>query len=709
MRKKEFSLKDFKDDDIVLLEEDDRGPIRGFFYRYNKLILIALILISLIIFTIGLGLTISQFGSSTSPEYTYKTIEIDLGDGSGLINLNTPIMDDDVKLKLYNKYGNIALRDGIILERETFRANDMTITYYSDGSSFVIKDDGTILRISALEDGSYGIDRNGNILENAKYLEIMQKEVIDLENGQIIYYSDGCAVIVKDGKKVLVRDSSNIKLDKDNEIIKINPSGVSYVDKVSGNVTYFSDGTMIVVTNGQEYVIHNDKDIVINGNSISFPNNNAYGVIKNITLNDGTNIKYYGDGSALITKNDGEKLFVRKSGDIVLNGDEYIYVIVTQDRYDKINEVDINGGKIIIFDNGDAIIEYDDGSMDYVEDVSQIKLDDDDNIKVIEGVSDEEIKDATLEDGTRVIIFDDESALIISPDGDLTYVDDAKDIIYGSDGNIDRIDGDKFDEVNTDVLPDGTKIHEFEDGTVIIEHTNGEFEKVNKDDIKYDESGNIDYIDRDPINDVGTGTLPDGSKVTDFENDMSLVEDPDGNTYITDKDNIKYDDDGNIEEEEPDEIPPAEKPEEPTKPEEPDEPTKPDEPEEPSLEDPDYTFEIPNDTDKDVRFRLVLEETDDYTPFNINALPSRYVKYELLVDGNYVSDSYLNQNIWEIGSLLNDGLTITKNTYILYEGTIKANSVSKADLNLWLDYANMGNDMQNRAFIGTLKAYLWED
>ena len=705
MRKKEFTLKDFKEDEIVLLEEDDRGPIATFFYRYNKFILIALFILGLLMFTIGLGLTISQFGSSTSPEYTYKTIEIDLGDGSGLINLNTPILDDDVKQKLYNKYGNIALREGVILERETFRADGMTITYYSDGSAFVIKDDGTIMRVSALEDGSYGIDRNGKLDEKAKYLEIMQKEVVDLENGQIIYYSDGCAVITKDGKKVLVRDGSNIKLDKDKEIIKINPSGVSYVDRVSGNVTYFSDGTMIVVTNGEEYVIHNEKDIIINGSNITFPNDNAYGVVKNITLNDGTNIKYYGDGSALVTKNDGEKLFVRKSGDIVLNGNEYIYVIITQDRYDKINEKDIDGGKILIFDNGDAVIKYDDGTMDYVEDVSQIKFDDD-KITKIEGVPTEEHKDATLEDGTRVIIFDDESALIIDEDGNLTYVDDGKDIIYGSDGNISRIDGEEYDKVNTDVLPDGTKIHEFEDGTVIIEHTNGEFEKVNKDDIVYDGSGNIDYIDRDPINDVGTGTLPDGSKVTDFENDMSLVENPDGSTYITDKDNIKYDDDGNIEPEEPEEVPPAERPEEPETPEEPEEP---EEPEDPSLDDPDYTFEIPNDTDKDVRYRLVLEETDDYTPFDINALPAKYVKYELLADGNYVGDSYLNQNIWEIGSELEDGLTITKNTYILYEGIVKANSVAKVDLNLWLDYANMGNDMQNRAFIGTLKAYLWQD
>ena len=681
MRKKEFTLKDFKEDEIVLLEEDDRGPIATFFYRYNKFILIALFILGLLMFTIGLGLTISQFGSSTSPEYTYKTIEIDLGDGSGLINLNTPILDDDVKQKLYNKYGNIALREGVILERETFRADGMTITYYSDGSAFVIKDDGTIMRVSALEDGSYGIDRNGKLDEKAKYLEIMQKEVVDLENGQIIYYSDGCAVITKDGKKVLVRDGSNIKLDKDKEIIKINPSGVSYVDRVSGNVTYFSDGTMIVVTNGEEYVIHNEKDIIINGSNITFPNDNAYGVVKNITLNDGTNIKYYGDGSALVTKNDGEKLFVRKSGDIVLNGNEYIYVIITQDRYDKINEKDIDGGKILIFDNGDAVIKYDDGTMDYVEDVSQIKFDDD-KITKIEGVPTEEHKDATLEDGTRVIIFDDESALIIDEDGNLTYVDDGKDIIYGSDGNISRIDGEEYDKVNTDVLPDGTKIHEFEDGTVIIEHTNGEFEKVNKDDIVYDGSGNIDYIDRDPINDVGTGTLPDGSKVTDFENDMSLVENPDGSTYITDKDNIKYDDDGNIEPEEPEEVPPAERPEEPETPEEPEEP---EEPEDPSLDDPDYTFEIPNDTDKDVRYRLVLEETDDYTPFDINALPAKYVKYELLADGNYVGDSYLNQNIWEIGSELEDGLTITKNTYILYEGIVKANSVAKVDLNLWLD------------------------
>ena len=213
---------------------------------------------------------------------------------------------------------------------------------------------------------------------------------------------------------------------------------------------------------------------------------------------------------------------------------------------------------------------------------------------------------------------------------------------------------------------------------------------VKDTDIVYDKDGNIDKINNNENKDVNKNTLPDGTIVTEFEDDDKvMIEYPDGTVIVTDKDNIKYDEDGNIEDIDTGLVV--------------------------DMEDKDEDDEINNDititnpTNKDLKYRLVIEETDNYSKYNVKRLPTDFVKYQVDVDYNNSIPKYLNNNIWTMGDILEGGLKIEKDTYILYEGIIEAKSSVNVSLSLWLDYENMTNENQNSAFIGTIKAYAWID
>lgn len=684
----------------IIIEEENKKkhPLLLFFFNH-KLLSLLLLLLALMFFIIGLQIAISNLNGSVDPNDILTSLQMDFHDGSGDVNLNgnKPFTDDDAKRKLYEKYGNIGLKDGVILEVKTINLSDKTIIYYSDGSAMILNKNGSIVRVSSLEDGSFGVDDKGNIKDGAKTLNVKLIHTINLKDKTIIkYYSDGSAEITCEGKKIFVRDGSTIKLSKNNEyIIKINPSGISFLKeekKLAHNIIkYYSDGTIKVTIDGKEYVIRSDKDIKIDGNNISFPNNNAAVVIDTKNLEDGTVVKYYSDGSAEVIKTDGEIIFVRQSGDILYKDNERIREIVEDNIGYKIYEKDTpSGDKVIIFDDGSAVIVHPNGSKEYVNENSDIKYAENNNIKVIEETGKDNRYEVVLKDGTVITIYEDGDAVIDYTNGDKKYVSDYDDIKFNEDGNIKTITGEISNPKNNKVLPDETIVTEFENGVIEVVEPNGDRYLIKDTDIVYDEDGNIDKIINNENKEVGKNTLPDGTIVTEFEDvDKVMIEYPDGTVIITDKDNIKYDEDGNIEDidtglvvdmedkEDDDEI--------------------------------DNDITITNPTNKDLKYRLVIEETDDYSKYNVKRLPADFVKYQIDVDYNNITSKYLNNNIWTMGDILEGGLKIEKDTYILYEGVIDAKSSVDIDLSLWLDYENMTNENQNSAFIGTIKAYAWID
>ena len=690
---------DNKNKKIVIEEEKKKNhPILLFFFNH-KLLFFLLLLFVLIFLIIGFQLVITSLKGSMDPNDILTSLVLDFHDGTGDVNLNgnKPFTDNDAKRKLYEKYGNIGLKDGVILEVKTITFADKTIIYYSDGSAMIINKNGSIVRVSSLDDGSFGVDDEGNIKKGAKTLNVRLINTVTLKDKTIIkYYSDGSAEITCKGKKIFVRDGSTIKLSKNNEyIIKINPSGISFLKeekKLAHNIIkYYSDGTIKVTIDGKEYVIRNDKDIKIKGNDISFPNNNAAVVINTKKLEDGTVVKYYSDGSAEVIKTDGEIIFVRQSGDILYKDNERIREIIEDNIGYKIYEKDTpSGDKVIIFDDGSAVIVHPNGSKEYVNENSDIKYAENNNIKVIEETGKDNRYEVVLKDGTVITIYEDGDAVIDYTNGDKKYVSDYDDIKFNEDGNIKTINGETSKPKNNKVLPDGTIVTEFENGIIEVVEPDGDRYLIKDTDIVYDEDGNIDKIINNENKDVGKNTLPDGTIVTEFEDDDKvMIEYPDGTVIITDKDNIKYDEDGNIDNIDTGLVV--------------------------DMEDKDEDDEIDNDititnpTNKDLKYRLVIEETDNYAKYNVKRLPVDFVKYQIDVDYNNSTPKYLNTNIWTMGDILEGGLKIKKDTYILYEGIIDAKSSVDINLSLWLDYENMTNENQNSAFIGTIKAYAWID
>ena len=159
----------------IIIEEENKKkhPLLLFFFNH-KLLSLLLLLLALMFFIIGLQIAISNLNGSIDPNDILTSLQMDFHDGSGDVNLNgnKPFTDDDAKRKLYEKYGNIGLKDGVILEVKTITLSDKTIIYYSDGSAMILNKNGSIVRVSSLEDGSFGVDDKGNIKDGAKTLNV---------------------------------------------------------------------------------------------------------------------------------------------------------------------------------------------------------------------------------------------------------------------------------------------------------------------------------------------------------------------------------------------------------------------------------------------------------------------------------------------------------------------------------------------------------
>ena len=65
-----------------------------------------------------------------------------------------------------------------------------------------------------------------------------------------------------------------------------------------------------------------------------------------------------------------------------------------------------------------------------------------------------------------------------------------------------------------------------------------------------------------------------------------------------------------------------------------------------------------------------------------------------------------NKNTLELDKTLAE-LKVTKDNYILLDGTIKKYETKNISLILWTDYEKTPNTMQNKQFLGTIKIYAW--
>lgn len=487
----------------------------------------------------------------------------------------------------------------------------------------------------------------------------IQQVPLSIEPGNL----DG---LIVDANNPLTDDDA-IDYFTDNDLFSGN--GEIFVSKIVENSNYiikfFSDGTAlktmvhdgfttrIMPSSNGGYCI-NENGVISKGCkyqdiSIISEKNFSYG-----------NVIYYSDGSSEII-NSKFNIFVRNSHDIYEN-----YISSNKVSYLK-NSQNV-GGNIVNY--------YFDGTIVVVNGSDK---------RAVRNESDILIKDNKI-----VYLNNNEARIIKSVKYSDQYNDNRYLVEYYSDGSAIIYDGNNslsvrksnsihvLDNKLVEIIDnDYVTISDLKDNGNILYYSNGSA-VFNYGGIRYycDENSNIKY-DNNVITkiDGDKEKLSSDSKINDIRTqifDKTAVIDGSDYTMIVPKNKVIFNSDGSFKEIL-------------------------------KISDTDVNkFTVSNNTDKDVKYRVVIERSDRST------FDSKYIKYRLKANDKLIDNKYLIDNIWEDDSLKSN-LSAKGTNYILIDDVIKANSSVNIRLLIWSDYENMGNDMQDKYFYGTLKLYSWID
>ncbi len=420
---------------IVIEEERTKNPFLLFLRRHKNLILLLLITLIVSMFLISVGVVFSLFQGSNDYDISYI-------EGDETINSNnSSLTDEEIKEGLL---GEIARAEGIVVLVETFMSEQGdVISYYTDGTAVVVQSNGNIYRISTNNKGTYGINRNGKIDSTAKKI-LVTSTTNTLPDGTIItYYSDGTAKVELKEKTIFLRDSNNIKLDNGTSFSYGAPSGVALskdINRRSDTISNtFTDKTSLVTKGNNKYIVNKNTPITINQNDIDYDKYNSFAVISEKKYDDGNTITHFENGSATITDKEGNVIYVKKSGDILLNNNKLYEIITNPYGYSRTTFNTSNGKKVTYFDNGAAVIINPDGTRQYVEDNTEIIYDKNKNITSLPNVSKQISTGKSTKDGNTIYNFENGKSQVIKPDGS-SYITDTSKVIINSDGTIDDND-----------------------------------------------------------------------------------------------------------------------------------------------------------------------------------------------------------------------------------------------------------------------------
>lgn len=401
----------------IILEKKDK-PLFIFFRNHWLILFITALILSLTIFVLAVIYTVSSLVNSNSPTISKVPISASFGDElTAKINDSGPISEAYVN-GLFNQ--DVSGYDyGIILINDTVR-NDKgkySIIFYSDGTAKKVYDNGKIVRISSLDNGEYGISKNGDINVNARTLDITITKKEKFSYGTITYYSDSSAEILDgDGKVImLIRDSNSLSK---NSILN---SIVAVYNEDNGTITKYTDGTTLILKDNTYYIT--------SGTDVS-DTSKLFKEVGRDNLSDGRTIIYFSNGSAVI-KDDKDSICVRKSNAInVINNkifdikdSNYVKVCDTKKLRD--------GRDIIFYTDGSAIIK-DGNRYQYVSYSNNVIMDADGNVVRVDG----NVLDSSsviTNDGNKTINFGDVS-LVELDDGSI-IIGKSNDLIFDSLGN----------------------------------------------------------------------------------------------------------------------------------------------------------------------------------------------------------------------------------------------------------------------------------
>lgn len=401
----------------IILEKKDK-PLFIFFRNHWLILFITALILSLTIFILAVIYTVSSIVNSNSPTISKVPISASFGDElTAKINDSGPISEAYVN-GLFNQdvsgydYGIILINDTVRNDKEKY-----SIIFYSDGTAKKVYDNDKITRISSLDNGEYGISKNGDINVNARTLDITITKKEKFSYGTITYYSDSSAEILDgDGKVImLIRDSNSLSK---NSILN---SIVAVYDEDNGTITKYTDG-MTLVLKDNTYYITSGADV-----------NDTSKLFKEVgrdNLSDGRTIIYFSNGSAVI-KDGKDSISVRKSNAInVINNK--IFDIKDSNYVKVCDSKKLRDGRDITFyTDGSAVIK-DGNKYQYVSDSNNVTMDTNGNVVRVDG---DVLNNSSVitNDGNKTINFGDIS-LVELDDGSI-IIGKNNDLIFDSLGN----------------------------------------------------------------------------------------------------------------------------------------------------------------------------------------------------------------------------------------------------------------------------------
>ncbi len=401
----------------IILEKKDK-PLFIFFRNHWLILFITALILSLTIFILAVIYTVSSLVNSNSPTISKVPISASFGDElTAKINDSGPISEAYVN-GLFNQdvsgydYGIILINDTVRNDKEKY-----SIIFYSDGTAKKIYDNGKITRISSLDNGEYGISKNGDINVNARTLDITITKKEKFSYGTITYYSDGSAEILDgDGNVImLIRDSNSLSK---NSILN---SIVAVYDEDNGTITKYTDGTTLILK-GNTYYITSGTDVS--------DTSKLFKEVGRDNLSDGRTIIYFSNGSAVI-KDGKDSISVRKSNAInVINNKIFD---IKDSNYVKVCDTTKlrDGRDIIFYTDGSAVIK-DGNKYQYVSDSNNVIMDTNGNVVRVDG---DVLNSSSVitNDGNKTINFGDVS--LVELDDASIIIGKNNDLIFDSLGN----------------------------------------------------------------------------------------------------------------------------------------------------------------------------------------------------------------------------------------------------------------------------------
>ena len=101
-------------------------------------------------------------------------------------------------------------------------------------------------------------------------------------------------------------------------------------------------------------------------------------------------------------------------------------------------------------------------------------------------------------------------------------------------------------------------------------------------------------------------------------------------------------------------------------------------------------------------YMIVLEESNNYDKYNISKkLPSKYINYNIYVNGNKIINNVLDKKLDNTSGIENG-----ENSYLIYEGKIDKLSELTVRVGMWVSYEDITNEYMNSGFVGTMKVYI---